>query len=48
MIPFRVVHVCVYADTFMNVHAEKALWRNIPKLIVVGEVRRKGEQSWET
>lgn len=48
MIPFRVVHVCVYADAFMNVHAEKALWRNIPKLTVVGEVRTKGEQPCET
>lgn len=28
MISLRVVHVCVYADTFMNVQAEKALWRN--------------------
>lgn len=48
MIPFRVVHVCVYADAFMNVHAEKALWRNIPKLTVVGEVRTKGGQPCET
>ena len=48
MIPFRVVHVCVYADAYMNVDAEKALWRNIPKLTVVGEVRTKGEQPCET